>query len=123
MLTIEIDIKEVKEHSEIEQRICQTLEKSNVQDAIVRIIISCRKEQQRHIDFKKIRDMMHSAFNLLPIQFQVPEERNEREAYRRAVAHAKTMREALSLYIDAQPSLAAKKEKLLAKFDEITQHE
>jgi hypothetical protein len=33
------------------------------------------------------------------------------------------MREALSLYIDAQPNLAAKKEKLLAKFDELTQHE
>jgi hypothetical protein len=123
MLTIEIDVREIKEHSEVMEKIRQALAWHDVQDAIVRMIISCRKEQQRYVDFKKIRDMMHSAFNLLPIQFQVPEERNEREAYRRAVAQAKTMREALSLYIDAQPNLAAKKEKLLAKFDELTQHE
>ncbi len=123
MLTIEIDVREIKEHSEVMEKIRQALAAYDVQDAIVRMIISCRKEQQRHIDFKKIRDMMHSAFNLLPIQFQVPEERNEREAYRQTVAQAKTMREALSLYIDAQPNLAAKKEKLLAKFDELTQHE
>lgn len=120
MQTIKINIKEKGDH-EVMQEILNTLSCYDTTDAIVRINIECRKNQQRLVNFAAIKEKL-SCFNLLPIQFQVEEESKAEDAQRRAIARAATMREAFSRYIDARKDLVPKKDKLLSKFDEL-EHE
>ncbi|MFN3385063.1 MAG: exonuclease SbcCD subunit D [Candidatus Thermochlorobacter sp.] len=117
MQTIKIDIRE-KADNEVMQEVQKTLNRYNTTDAIVRINIECRKNQQRLVDFAEIKKLL-SCFNLLPIQFKVHQEESVEDSRRRAIARASTMREAFSRYIDAREDLVPKKDKLLAKFDEL----
>lgn len=120
MITVEIDIKNAENDEKAMQKILDVLKCHNARDAIVRVVIECKKSQQRFVDFKRIKDAL-LCFNLLPIHFRAREEESAQDAQRRAIARASTMRNALSLYIDARQDLMPKKDKLLAKFDELEQ--
>lgn len=120
MQTIKINIKEKGDH-EVMQEILSTLSCYDTKDAIVRINIECKKNQQRLVDLVEIKKAL-SCFNLLPIQFNVHQEKSVEDSSRRAIARASTMREAFSRYIDARKDLVPKKDKLLSKFDEL-EHE
>ncbi|MCS7211793.1 MAG: exonuclease SbcCD subunit D [Chloroherpetonaceae bacterium] len=99
------------------QKVKKELEKYCASESIVRVRIACKPAQQREIDFKAIKDQLSSAFNILPIQLIVDEERATAQP---VINKAMSMREALVRYIDVKRhDLVQKKEKLLAKFDEL----
>ncbi|PIO48349.1 MAG: hypothetical protein CMR00_05310 [[Chlorobium] sp. 445] len=120
MQTIKINIKEKGDH-EVMQEILSTLSCCDTKDAIVRINIECKKNQQRLVDLVEIKKAL-SCFNLSTIEFNVHQEKSVEDSSRRAIARASTMREAFSRYIDARKDLVPKKDKLLSKFDEL-EHE
>ncbi len=120
MQTIKINIKEKGDH-EVMQEILSTLSCYDTTDAIVRINIECKKNQQRLVDFIEIKKAL-SCFKLMQIKLNVHQEESVEDSRRRAIAHASTMREAFSRYIDAREDLVPKKDKLLSRFDEL-EHE
>lgn len=100
------------------EHILEEIGKHNVEEAIVRVQIVCKQEQQRQVDFRAIKERLKGAFNILPIQLIPPEE--ARAARNPLITQSTSMREALERYIDAKrKDLVPQKQKLLEKFDEL----
>jgi DNA repair protein SbcD/Mre11 len=94
------------------RKIRAEMEKKDVTDAIVRVMIECNAAQQKDVNEKEIRDALATCFKLDTIRYETEEQKIFRNAT--TIERFDTTEKALEKYILARPDLEPMREKLLA---------
>ncbi len=107
MVSIDIDTRSSNEPSE---KVAEAIDKTDVEDAIVRVRIKCTDEQKKKLDFGKVRERLKKAFIVSEVKIEQDKVKSDKSQIKLEYL---TPERILETYIDSKENLKPKKKALL----------